>query len=159
MGGRFEVCTVYRAGTVSARRPAGAPPIATGHSPAGVSPLRPSPPFVAAPERSTPTSRGRTRRDSCLLIRRGLATVVRTAAGGYSGSMSVIVSEVYDALIEAGASHEKARAAAGAVPVGQQLATKQDIADLKAEIAVLRFAGFTFGPLILALLVKLVFFP
>ena len=73
--------------------------------------------------------------------------------------MSVIVSEVYDALIEAGASQEKARAAAGAIPVGQQLATNQDSADLKAEIAVLKFAVFTFGPLILALLVKLVFFP
>ena len=73
--------------------------------------------------------------------------------------MSVIVSEVYDALIEAGASHEKAKAAAGVIPIGQQLATKQDIADLKAEIAVLKFATFTFSPLILALLVKLVFFP
>ena len=73
--------------------------------------------------------------------------------------VSVIVSEVYDALIEAGASQEKARAAAGAIPVGQQLATKQDSADLKAEIAVLKFAIFTFGPLILALLLKLVFFP
>ena len=79
--------------------------------------------------------------------------------------VSVIVSEVYDALLEAGASEEKAKAAAGAIPVGEQLATKadlapkQDIADLKAEIAVLKFAVFTFGPLILALLVKLVFFP
>ncbi len=73
--------------------------------------------------------------------------------------MSVIVSEVYDALLEAGASEEKVKAAAGAIPIGQQLATKQDIADLKAEIAVLKFANFTFGPLILALLVKLVFFP
>ena len=73
--------------------------------------------------------------------------------------MSVIVSEVYDALLEAGASEEKAKAAAGAISVGAQLATKQDIAGLKAEIAVLRFAIFTFEPLILALLVKLVFFP
>ena len=86
-------------------------------------------------------------------------TVVRMPADGYSGTMSVIVSEVYDALLEAGASEEKAKAAAGAIPIGQQLATKQDIADLKAEIAVLKFAIFTFGPLILALLVKLVFFP
>ena len=86
-------------------------------------------------------------------------TVVSAASDGYSGIMSVIVSEVYDALIEAGASEEKAKAAAGAIPIGQQLATKQDIADLKAEISVLKFAIFTFGPLILALLVKLVFFP
>ena len=75
------------------------------------------------------------------------------------GSVSVIVSEVYDALLEAGASEEKAKAAAGAIPVGQQLATRQDIGDLKAEIAALRFAMFTFGPLILAPLLKLVFFP
>ena len=90
---------------------------------------------------------------------RALATVVSAGSGGYSGTMSVIVSEVYDALIEAGASEEKARAAAAAIPVGEQLATKQDIADLKTEMVVLKFAIFTFGPLILALLVKLVFFP
>ena len=85
--------------------------------------------------------------------------VVSASSGGYSGIVSVIVSEIYDALIEAGASQEKAKAAAGAIPIGQQLATKQDVADLKAEIAVLKFAMFTFGPLILALLLKLVFFP
>ncbi|MCY4075584.1 MAG: hypothetical protein OXH04_09180 [Acidobacteria bacterium] len=73
--------------------------------------------------------------------------------------MSVIVSEVYDALLEAGASEEKARAAAAAIPPGGQVATQQDVLELKAEIAVLRFAVFTFGPLILALLIKLVFFP
>ena len=32
-------------------------------------------------------------------------------------------------------------------------------ADLKSDLKVLRFALFTFGPLILALLVRLVFFP
>lgn len=37
--------------------------------------------------------------------------------------------------------------------------TKDDIAELKKDIAVLRFAVFTFGPAILALLIKLVFFP
>jgi hypothetical protein len=73
--------------------------------------------------------------------------------------MSVIVSEVYDALLEAGASQEKARAAAGAIPVGQQLATKQDIANLKAEITILRRTILTFAPLILALLLALVFLP
>ena len=73
--------------------------------------------------------------------------------------MSVIVSEVYDALIEAGASQEKAKAAAGAIPVGQQLATKQDIANLKAEITILRRTILTFAPLILALLLALVFLP
>ena len=73
--------------------------------------------------------------------------------------MSVIVSEVYDALIEAGASQEKAKAAAGAIPIGQQLATKQDIADLKAEITVLRRTILSFAPLLLALLLALVFLP
>ena len=69
--------------------------------------------------------------------------------------MSVIVSEVYDALLEAGASEEKAKAAAAAIPAGGHVATKQDVLELKAE----KFAVFTFGPLILALLIKLVFFP
>ena len=73
--------------------------------------------------------------------------------------MSVIVSEVYDALLEAGASEEKAKAAAGAIPVGQQLATKQDIVNLKAEITILRRTILTFAPLILALLLALVFLP
>lgn len=75
--------------------------------------------------------------------------------------MSIIVSEVYDALIEAGAS--EAKAAAAAIPVGEHLATKEDIAELKAElkaeIAGLKVAIFLFGPLILGLLIKLVFFP
>ena len=73
--------------------------------------------------------------------------------------MSIIGSEVYDALISAGAPEEKARAAAVAIPVGGRLATKDDSARLETEIKVLKFAVFTFGPLILALLVKLVFFP
>ena len=114
--------------------------------------------------------------------------------------MSLIVSEVYEALIEAGASDAKAKAAAGAIPVGAHLATKEDIAELRAELkediaelraelkednaglraelkednAILRAelkednAGlkrdmavlkFGYGPAILALLVKLAFFP
>ena len=77
--------------------------------------------------------------------------------------MSIIVSEVYDALLDAGASEAKAKAAAAAIPVGGHLATKEDIAELKAElkaeIAGLKVAIFMFGPLILGLLVKLVFFP
>ena len=82
-----------------------------------------------------------------------------------------IVSEVYDAaLLEAGASEAKAKAAAAAIPLREQLASKDDIdrlhgvftsdiARLETEIKVLKFAVFTFGPLILALLVRLVFFP
>ena len=71
--------------------------------------------------------------------------------------MSIIVSEVHDALIEAGAS--EAKAAAAAIPVGEHLATKEDIAELKAEVAGLKVAISLFGPLILGLLIKLVFFP
>lgn len=48
--------------------------------------------------------------------------------------MSLIVSEVYDALIEAGASEEKAKAAAGAIPLAERLATKEDLDKLKAVI-------------------------
>ena len=82
--------------------------------------------------------------------------------------MALIVSEVYDALIEAGATPDKARAAAGAVPSAENMATKNDIADMAAKddiarlekkIAVLNFAVLSFGPAIMALLVKLTFFP
>ena len=95
--------------------------------------------------------------------------------------MSLIVSEIYDALIEAGTSEDKAKAAAAAVPSVERLATKEDIAKLerstkadiaklerstKADIArldkrvaVLNLAVFSLQPAILALLVKLVFFP
>lgn len=103
--------------------------------------------------------------------------------------MSLIVSEVYDALIEAGTSAEKARAAAGAIPNAEKLVTKEDLTELRAglkadhaelraelkgdhaglktelkedihvlkrDMAVLKLA---FAPAVLALLVKLVFFP
>ena len=117
--------------------------------------------------------------------------------------MGLIVSEVYDALIEAGASPDRAKAAASAVPATESMATQEDIARLEAnmatkedlaglegrlakveatmvtkddlarfemattanfsridkQLAVLRFAVFSFGPTILALLVKLTFFP
>ena len=48
--------------------------------------------------------------------------------------MGVMVSEVYDALIEAGASPAKARAAAEAIPATEQLATKQDLAQLETRM-------------------------
>ena len=106
--------------------------------------------------------------------------------------MSLIFTELYDALIEAGASEKKARAAAAAMPDFERPATKddlaelkaelkaeiaavrsesrqdnaelkaelkQDIADLRREVAVTKFGTFTMGPAILALLVKLTFFP
>ena len=50
--------------------------------------------------------------------------------------MSLIVSEVYDALIEAGTSEEKAKAAAGAIPLAERLATKEDLDELKAGFGV-----------------------
>ena len=80
--------------------------------------------------------------------------------------MSVIVSEVYDALISAGAPEDQARAAAAAIPIQDNLATKQDIlklreeiATIKAEVTVLKFAIFTFFPITIGLLVKIAFFP
>ncbi len=73
--------------------------------------------------------------------------------------MSVIVSEVYDALISAGAPEDQARAAAAAIPIQDNLATRQDLLELKAEIAVLKFAIFTFFPITIGLLVKIAFFP
>ena len=58
--------------------------------------------------------------------------------------MSLIVTELYDALIEAGASEPRARAAAAAMPDIERLATKDDITELrvatKRDIAELRAA-------------------
>ena len=48
--------------------------------------------------------------------------------------MGVMVSEIYDALIDAGAAEDKARAAAEAIPISEQLATKQDIVRLETRI-------------------------
>ena len=67
--------------------------------------------------------------------------------------MSVIVSEVYDALIEAGASQEKAKAAAAAIPVGDQLATKADLVPLATHISQLeadvRVIKAVYGPIVI----------
>ena len=56
--------------------------------------------------------------------------------------MSYIVSEIYEALIEAGASEEKAKAAARSIPVGQYFASKEDLekafGGVKSEVAELR---------------------
>ena len=48
--------------------------------------------------------------------------------------MSTMTAEVYEALIEAGASEEKAKAAARVVPAGESLATKTDIQGTKDQI-------------------------
>ncbi len=49
-----------------------------------------------------------------------------------------MVSEVYDALVAAGAPESKARAAAESIPVTERLATTHDISDLKVDISHLR---------------------
>ena len=45
--------------------------------------------------------------------------------------MGIMVSEIYEALIAAGAPEDKAKAAAEAIPVSALLVTRDDIADLK----------------------------
>ena len=52
--------------------------------------------------------------------------------------MSMMVSEVYDALVAAGAPEDKARAAAIAVSE-EQLATKRDISEIKAELKIIKW--------------------
>lgn len=54
--------------------------------------------------------------------------------------MTIIVKELRDALVEAGATYEKADAAAAAVIAIEHAATKQDIVELRADIAELRAA-------------------
>ena len=49
--------------------------------------------------------------------------------------MSLIVAEVYEALIEAGASKEKAKAAASAIPLVERLATREVVASLEKQMA------------------------
>ncbi len=56
--------------------------------------------------------------------------------------MSTMQSEIYDALIDAGASEPKARAAAEAVAAGpksDEVATKLDISELRAEFKIQRW--------------------
>ena len=48
--------------------------------------------------------------------------------------MSAIIKEVYDAFRSAGVSDELATAAAQAVPSRDEMATKRDIAELRAEL-------------------------
>lgn len=51
--------------------------------------------------------------------------------------MEIMVSEVYEVLIEAGASETKAKAAAEAIPAREQLANKQDPTEVKGSLEVL----------------------
>ena len=70
--------------------------------------------------------------------------------------MTHIVTGVHEAMKVAGVDDEPAKAAAGAIPLATDLATKADIAELKADIKVLKFVH---GPVVILLLLKLVFFP
>ena len=81
--------------------------------------------------------------------------------------MSQIVTAIYDAFRAAGVDDAMAKAAAGALAGREDLASKADLsavesairselADLKADLKLLKFA---YGPVILALLIKLAFFP
>lgn len=72
--------------------------------------------------------------------------------------MGTMVSEVYEALIAAGAPEDKAKAAAEAIRVSDVLAIKQDFAKLDNRLARLELAVFGGGATGLALLIKLVFF-
>ena len=65
--------------------------------------------------------------------------------------MSIMIAEVYEALIEAGASEEKAKAAASAVPAEDRLSTKSDIQEVWSELKLLKFAVFSLYPFILAI--------
>ena len=49
--------------------------------------------------------------------------------------MSVMVKEIFEAFVEAGASRETATAAAAVVPVTDNLATKTDLAELRKDMA------------------------
>ena len=92
--------------------------------------------------------------------------------------MSQIATEVYDAFRAANVQEDLAKAAAGAIAGREDLVTKLDlerdvnrmqteigrvdndlkaaIADLKSDMKLLKFG---YGPAILGLLIKLVFFP
>ena len=89
-------------------------------------------------------------------------------------AMGVISTEVYEALLLAHVPEDKAKAAAAEVARTQDIASKSDIFELGARLragmderlagvekslAVLKFAVYSGGSIILALLVKLVFFP
>ena len=89
-------------------------------------------------------------------------------------AMGVISTEVYEALLLAHVPEDKAKAAAAEVARTQDTASKSDIFELGARLragmderlagvekslAMLKFAVFSGGSIILALLVKLVFFP
>ena len=89
-------------------------------------------------------------------------------------AMAVISTEMYEALLLAHVPEDKAKAAAAEVAKTQDFASKSDLLELGAQLlaemdkrfaevdkslAVVKFAVFSGGSIILALLIKLVFFP
>ena len=48
--------------------------------------------------------------------------------------MSVMVKEIFEAFVEAGVSREKATAAAAVVPVTDNLATREDLANMEVRL-------------------------
>ena len=77
---------------------------------------------------------------------------------------------MYETLRKLGADDESAKAAVADLPIPQHLATKEDIGEVKTEMATLRgevmrelgiikWAYVAYGPIIIGLLIKLVFFP
>ena len=77
---------------------------------------------------------------------------------------------LYETLRKLGADDESAKAAVADLPIPQHLATKEDLAEVKTEMATLRgdvmrelaiikWAYVAYGPIIIGLLIKLVFFP
>ncbi len=67
--------------------------------------------------------------------------------------MSMMVTELYDALIAAGAPEEKARAAAQAMSE-ESLATKADIARLERELSVVKWMTGAIVAGVVSLLLK-----
>ena len=67
--------------------------------------------------------------------------------------MSMMVTELYDALIAAGAPEEKARAAAQAMSE-ESLATKADIARLERELLVVKWMTSAIVAGVVSLLLK-----
>ena len=85
-------------------------------------------------------------------------------------AVAVMSTEMYEALLLAHVPEDKAKAAAAEVAKTQDFASKTDVLELRAEmdkcfaaieksLAVVEFAVFSGGSIILALLVKLVLFP
>ena len=81
---------------------------------------------------------------------------------------------LYETLRKLGADDESAKAAVADLPIPQHLATKEDLlkaigevkvdmaslgGEVMRELAIIKWAYVAYGPIIIALLIKLVFFP